>query len=207
MIVYRRAQGWAVDAGKEADEAIRLACAALDADSGDPEVLRISGFTLAYVGGDNRAGLLLVERSLSLNPNSAPAWNASGHIRGWLQDPETAIEHLERAIRLSPFDPLLATFYGGLAMAHFQAKRYAIAAEWADKAIMIGPKFLPAHRWLVASLARLDRLDEARAAARRMIALDPDVTLTTLQRRLRSFSADLLSDYLDGLRKAGLPEE
>ncbi len=180
--------------------------AALDADSDDPEVLHMAGFTLAYVGGDNQSGSLLIGRSLSINPNSAQAWSASGHIRGWVRDPDTAIEHFERAIRLSPFDPLLSTFYGGIAMAHFEAERYAATVEWADKAVRIGPKFLPAYRWLAAGLARLDRLDEARAAARRLMALDPGGTLAGLRRRLSSFNTGLLDDYLDGLRKAGLPE-
>jgi adenylate cyclase len=203
---YRAAQGWAADPNEEADEAVRLAHAALDADSGDPEVLHLAGFTLAYVGGDNQSGSLLIGRSLSINPNSAEAWSASGHIRGWMSDPDTAVEHFERAIRLSPFDPLLSTFYGGIAMAHFGAKRYGAAVEWADKAVRIGPRFLPAYRWLAAGLARLDRLEEARAAARRVMVLDPSGTLAKLRKNRCSFNTALLDDYLDGLRKAGLPE-
>src|SRR6266851_6564344 len=74
---YRGAQGWAADPNGEADEAVRLAHAALDADSDDPEVLHMAGFTLAYVGGDNQSGSLLIGRSLSINPNSAQAWSAS----------------------------------------------------------------------------------------------------------------------------------
>jgi adenylate cyclase len=203
---YRGAQGWAADPNEEANEAVRLAHAALDADSDDPEVLHLAGFTLAYVGGDNQSGSLLIGRSLSINPNSAEAWSASGHIRGWMSDPETAVEHFERAIRLSPFDPMLSTFYGGIAMAHFEAKRYASAVEWADKAVRIGPKFLPAYRWLAAGLARLDRLEEARAVARRVMAFDPSGTLAKLRRSRSSFNTGLLDDYLDGLSKAGLPE-
>jgi TolB-like protein/class 3 adenylate cyclase len=204
---YRIAQGWAADLNEEVNEAVRLAHAALDADSDDPEVLHMAGFTLAYVGGDNQSGTLLIERSLSINPNAAQAWSASGHIRGWVRDSDAAIAHFERAIRLSPFDPMLSTFYGGIAMAHFEAKRYAAAVEWADKAVRIGPKFLPAYRWLAAGLARLDRLEEAHAAVQRLMALDPGGTLAGLRRRLRSFNAGLLDDYLDGLRKAGLPKE
>jgi TolB-like protein/class 3 adenylate cyclase len=203
---YRGAQGWVADPNEEADEAVRLAHTALDADSDDPEVLHMAGFTLAYVGGDNQSGSLLIGRSLSINPNSAQAWSASGHVRGWMRDPDTAVEHFERAIRLSPFDPLLSTFYGGIAMAHFEAKRYGAAVEWADKGVRIGPKFLPAYRWLAAGLARLDRLEEARATARRLMVLDPSGTLAGLRRRRSSFNTDLLDDYLDGLRKAGLPE-
>jgi adenylate cyclase len=203
---YRRAQGWAVDLKKEAQEALQLAQAALDADSYDAEVLHMSGFTLAYVGGENETGALLLGRSLSINPNSALAWSASGHIKGWLGEPEVAIEHFTRAIRLSPFDPMLSTFYGGIAMAHFVAKRYASAVEWADKAVRIGPKFQPAYRWLAAGLAKMNATEQARTVIQRAMALDCRVTLTELRKRLPSFSSSLLEDYLDGLRKAGIPE-
>jgi TolB-like protein/Tfp pilus assembly protein PilF len=203
---YRRAHGWVFDLKKEAQEALQLAQAALDADSYDAEVLHMSGFTLAYVGGDNETGALLLGRSLSINPNSALAWSASGHIKGWLGEPEVAIEHFTRAIRLSPFDPMLSTFYGGIAMAHFVAKHYASAVEWADKAVRIGPKFQPAYRWLAAGLAKMNATEEARAVIQRAMALDSRVTLTELQKRLPSFSRSLLDDYLDGLRKAGIPE-
>ena len=204
---YRRAQGWAIDLTTEAQEAVQWAQSALDADGDDPEVLHMAGFVLAYVGGDNETGSLLLERSLSINPNSAAAWSASGHIKGWLGEPEAAVDHFSRAIRLSPLDPMLSTFYGGIAMAHFSAKRYASAVEWADKAVRIGPKFQPAYRWLAAGLAQMDALEQARTVIRRSLAMDPRVTLAELRKRLPSFNSSLLEDYLDGLRKAGMPEE
>jgi adenylate cyclase len=203
---YRRSHGWAKDLKKETREALQLAQAALDADSYDAEVLHMSGFTLAYVGGDNETGALLLDRALSINPNSALAWSASGHIRGWLGEPEVAIEHFTRAIRLSPLDPMLSTFYGGIAMAHFAAKRYASTVEWADKAVRIGPKFQPAYRWLAAGLAQLNAVEQAQAVIRRSLVLDTRITLAELRKRLPSFSSSLLNDYIDGLRKAGIPE-
>jgi adenylate cyclase len=155
---YRRALGWASDLKKDAQEALHLAQVALDTGSDDAEVLHMSGFTLAYVGGDNATGALLLGRSLSINSNSAQAWSASGHIRG--RD-----RAFTRAIRLSPLDPMLSTFYGGIAMAYFAAKRYAASVEWADKAVRIGPKFLPAYRWLAAGLAQMDAVEQARGSA------------------------------------------
>ena len=35
-----------------------------------------------------------------------------------------AIEHGEEAIRLSPLDPMMALFLGGIAVAHYTAGRY-----------------------------------------------------------------------------------
>ena len=47
----------------------------------------------------------LLDRGLALNPNLAFAWHFSALTKAWLGQPEIAIEHAARAIRLSPQDP------------------------------------------------------------------------------------------------------
>src|SRR5262249_54251440 len=54
--------------------------------------------------------LALVDRALSLDPNLATAGYASGTVRAFRGgEPDVAIEHLRRAMRLSPRDPLMFT--------------------------------------------------------------------------------------------------
>ena len=48
--------------------------------------------------GDTEYGLSLIERSLILNPNSANAWMASGSVRAYLGETDTAIAHLAGAL-------------------------------------------------------------------------------------------------------------
>src|SRR5262249_28509721 len=77
-------------------------------------------------GSANSAGLRwehataasMIERALALNPNSANAWMASGWLSCYRNQPEAAIGAFERAMRLSPFDPLGFSATGGLALAH-----------------------------------------------------------------------------------------
>ena len=66
------------------------------------------------------------------------------------------------------------------------------------------------HLWLAAALARLDRLEEARDAARAGLELNQGFTIA----RLRSSAFSDNPVYLagrervyEGMRKAGLPEE
>ena len=47
----------------------------------------------------------MIDRALLLNPNLAVAWNASGWVRTFLGETDVAIEHLSRAMQLSPLDP------------------------------------------------------------------------------------------------------
>jgi hypothetical protein len=65
---------------------------------------------------------------------------------------------------------------------------------------------------LGAALAQLGRLDEARSAVKAGVALNPSFTLSSARALWTAFSNDptylsQIDPTLDGLRKAGLPEE
>ena len=68
------------------------------------------------------------DRSFALSSSSALALGFSSIVHAWKGDDATAVDHATRAIRLSPFDPLLYVPYIGLAYAHFAAGRFEEAA-------------------------------------------------------------------------------
>jgi hypothetical protein len=74
------------------------------------------------------------------------------------------------------------------------------------EAIRRYPKFLAPRRHLIASLAQLGRNDEVRAEAVAYLALDPGFRIGDLVPMLPYRDPATLAHYLDGLRKAGLPE-
>ena len=185
---------------------IDLARAALKADSIDPYVLWQAGLTAAFVEGDFDAAVLYIDRSLSLNSNSTRAWMASGMVRCCIGDPETAIEHANRAIRLSPFDMAMWVAHGVLAIAHMQLADYEEAAAWARKSVRQHRYNLPAYHSLGASQAQLGRIDDARRTIESLLELDPALTLTRLEQIYPVAGYRNLDGYLEGLRKAGLPE-
>jgi Flp pilus assembly protein TadD len=85
---------------------------------------------------------------------------------------ELATERAHRAIRLSPFDPLNVRAYDALAIAHFQLGRFADALIAARRAIDLAPEFSVPHAHIAAALVRLGRVEEAKAAARQLLALN-----------------------------------
>ena len=74
-------------------------------------------------------------QALLLNPNLARAWHLSGWVRVGLGEPEVAIEHLARAMRLSPLDFRFHNMQSATAFAHLHAGRYHEATERAEKAL------------------------------------------------------------------------
>jgi len=187
-------------------ESIRLTNAALEADDADPYVLWQAGLTAGLLENDIDAATALVDRSLAINPNSVRAWAASSMLRNISADTSTAIEHAERAMRLSPLDTSMWVLYGVLAIAHMQEQRYEDARSWARKSVRQHRYNLPAYHVLAASCAHCERLDEAREAIRELLELVPDLTITRLQEIYPVANYKNLDSFLDGLRRAGLPE-
>jgi adenylate cyclase len=189
-------------------ESVRLARHGVTVGKDDPEALRMAAFVLMVRAGEHAAAASAAERALALNPNSAHGWMASGLASCFRNQPDAAIEALQRALRLSPFDPESPGIKSGLAAAHLIAGRYEEALAWADRSLHEQPHFRPSLRLKVALLAHLGRIEEARDCLRGLLELQPDLTIAWYrQYGARFLPPEILTIALEGFRKAGLPEE
>jgi TolB-like protein/DNA-binding SARP family transcriptional activator len=203
----RKTNGWIADRETEIAEAARLARQAVELDKDDAVALTWGGFALAYVVRELDSGVAFIDRALILNPNLAAAWIASGWVRTWLGKPDLAIEHLARAMRLSPLDPLTNRTRTATANAHFFAGRYDEAASWAAMALREWPDFQTALRIAAASNALAGRLEGAKNARERLQKLDPALRISNLEDELGPYDRpEDIAAYVEGLRAAGLPD-
>src|SRR3712207_437970 len=147
----------------------------------------------------------MLDRALSLDPNSAWAWNRSGWLHNYQDDPEVAIQHFERSLRLSPFDPLAFNCDVGIGCAHFIAKRYEQAALWQERALVVKPTACWIHRTLAPAYALAGDLDRARESANNLRGAYPEITISDIGHAL-AFSREVIKRFAEGLRLAGLPE-
>jgi tetratricopeptide (TPR) repeat protein len=204
--VWRKINAWTTDPAREIAETRRLAERAAELGRDDAVALSFAGWALAYIVGDLKAAVVLIDRALVLNPNLAAAWTASGWARAFLGKTDTAIEHLARAMRINPLDPLIFSMQGPTALAHLLAGRYDAACYWSEKAVQEQPNFLAGLRMVAISYAFAERLEEAREAIARARQLDPELRISNLKDRIGPFRPEDLAKYVEGLRKAGLPE-
>src|SRR3546814_511622 len=131
---WRKINGWMTDHAQEVAEGARLAHRAVELGRDDAVALTRSGHALGHLVGDLDGGIALLDRALMLDPNLAAAWFLGGFLRVWHGEPDGAIEHFERAIRLSPLDPEMYRMQAGMAVAHLFAGRFDTASSWAEKA-------------------------------------------------------------------------
>ena len=129
-----------------------------------------------------------------------------GHIHALRNQPEAAIEAVERARRLSPFDPYTFRCAFVIATAHLASRRFEQAIEWADRALHDQPRMVPPMRLKVVALAHLGRLDEVRAELSRLLAINPKLTIAGFREYAHFAAPEVLELYVTGLRLAGLPE-
>jgi adenylate cyclase len=203
----QRVQGWGALSDQDVAEAVRLAQQALEAVRDDPDTMWRAAHPLFILAGEAATGEAILDRALTLNPNGASAWMVSGWIHALRNEPEAAIEACERALRLSPLDPLQYMNACGFAMAHLVARRFEQAIEWADRTLRDQPRVITAIRIKIVANAHLGLIDEARAELARMLALNPKFTIAAMRALLTPFSApEFLDIYITGLRLAGLPE-
>jgi adenylate cyclase len=201
-------QGWGPLAADDIEAAIGLARQALDAARDDPDTLWRAALALFFLAGEAPRVEAVLNRALTLNPNAADAWQAKGWVDALNMRPEAAIEAFDRALRLSPFDPLAYFFAAGVAAAHLAARRFEQAIEWADRSLYNQPRVATARRVKIIALAHLGRLVEARAELGRLLAIDPRLTLSWYRAFLTpSCAPEFVELMITGLRLAGLPEE
>ena len=156
--------------------------------------------------GDIAAATSDYEEAIGINPSNALARSLLGSSLSRSGKAEAAIEHLEFAIRLSPSDPSIASFYARLTAAYFYLERYETAVEWGQKSVQKNVAWTGRVPY-VSALGHLGRAEEARAACEDLQRLEPSTTVDFVQQRVLMPHQPYMDLLLDGLRKAGMPEE
>jgi tetratricopeptide (TPR) repeat protein len=170
--------------------------------------LNARAFALSLQGRADLA-LEMIERQLALNRNDAAAWFRLSYVYATLGRAEDAIKAGHEAIRLSPRDANLCGFYIVIAAAHLHLGHDAQALEWARKSALERPDFSVAHSWIASAAANAGDFRTAHAALTEFRRLQPDYTVNSF--RAENLCANPLcrsqrERYLEGLKKAGLPE-
>jgi len=203
---WRKMNGWMIDRVQETAEADRLARRAVELGKDDAVALARGGHVIGFLVGDLDSGIAFIDRALVLNPNLVTAWYLSGFLHAYHGEPDVAIEHLERAMRLSPLDPTLYHMWVGTGFAHLLAGRFDAATSWAEKAFRNEPSYLPGAAVTAASHALAGRIKDARHAMERLRQIDPALRVSNLKSWWPIRHPEDYATWADGLRKAGLPE-
>jgi len=151
---------------------------------------------------DRAACLAAWDRVFALNPNYCD-WRY-GQCLVLFGKPEEGLAALRRYMRLDPFFPPQALMTEGLA--HFVQRRYEEALPPFREMVDRAPNFRNGRMLLAAAYGHLGKTHDAGPHIAALLRIEPDCTLKKLSGQRYLQSAEDVLHYLDGLRKAGLPE-
>jgi adenylate cyclase len=198
--------GWTQDAEASLDAGMKLAQKALALDDKDPMAYFAVG-RIHMMRGRHDDSIAALNTSVELNPSFAQSHHGLGMALTLAGRLDEAKDSLEMAERLSPRDPILWASTVVHALACVLSGDHEDALHWARKTIQ-NPRskgYWP-HSVHAAALAHLGRVDEAREAVAAALEAKADLTLSYLAKTLPTKDPGGLDPYLEGLRKAGLPE-
>jgi TolB-like protein/Tfp pilus assembly protein PilF len=156
---------------------------------------------------DYQGAIAELESAVELNPNLAVVYCGLGDSLAYEGRFLEAFPYFEKAIELSPHDPQRWAYYSYRALAHLLAGEFELAIEWAQKAIRVpNSHYWPlAHR--VSALGILQRTEDLPAAVAELLQRKPGFTCSYARERLFYVKdPGHLERYIDGLRRAGIPE-
>lgn len=192
---------------EKAQAALPLAQDVLDSVTDDASSLAYVGHYVAYIGKEPRKGLTALQQASALNPNSATIAMLLGWVHNYLNENDAAIEHLQRALRLSPLHPQVGVVTAGIGNAMFQKGAFDEALKHYEVSLAQFPEFATAHMGLMAIHWKLGDLEKSAQMAEFFRRKVPDMTVATFVRTRPQDNEIYRDTMIAAFRANGFPED
>jgi adenylate cyclase len=197
---------WSEVEENDRKDGLAMARRAIEVDPEDATTLRMVANVIAILSRDHETARGHIDKSLKYDPNSPFGWACRGWINVWDENPEDAKQDFEKALRLSPLDPWAFHFANGMTFALVGLGEYEAALPWARQAARDMPGWIATQRGLALTHGHLGNTEEAAEAAKRILEIDPDFTISRFEKSSPFIGGPVQQRLFDGLRKAGVPE-
>ena len=193
---------WSASPSLSLERGLQSAQRAANANGNDPHALWAIGSAHLWLRRFDEAERQL-EKATLLNPNFSLAHVILGLVRHYAGKSEESLECFDRAISLDPYADVFLHFQ---AQAYFQLGKYERTIEVLRRRISRNPDTDISRALLAASYGYLDRAQEARAEWCELLRINPGYSLEHRRRVLPYKNPQDFEHFVEGLRRAGLPE-
>jgi len=203
--IMRVALGASENPGADGTAASACAERALACDADDALALAVDALVAAWSRQDLDAAERRLTQALAANPSEALAWLHSAITHAWRGRGGEAVQCADRALSLSPLDPMIYYFHSLASTANLVGGCYERAIELATRSLRENRLHTPTLRTLAVALVLSGRIEEARETVRRLRELEPGLTVGTFRARYPGRDAPQFEKFAAALRTAGLP--
>ena len=194
--------GWSTAAEDKPAAQMELLAKAIAINPGYAFAYYVKG-TVLWLTKEYPEALAAAETEVALDPNSAYGYSAMGRAEALLGRCEQSIAHTKQAFALSPRDPYSGVWYLHLGYAEFCRDRLDAAIEQLKRAVYSGFPTYITYAFLAGAEAAKGNDAEAKSALAEARRLNPQLTIKWFAENV-TWAEPII---IDGLRKAGLPEE
>jgi adenylate cyclase len=183
--------------------AVELTQKAIALDDSYADAHGFLGFLYTMLRNHDKA-IMEAQKGVALDPNGSRSHYYLGFSLRYAGRFEEAAQAIEKAIRLNPFPPVI--YFRSACMAYIGAGRYEEAIAAAKKSVTLSPDDFLGHISLAAAYSLAGQEKEARSTAEEVLRINPKFSLDYQSKILPFKNKTDLEQFIDALRKAGLPE-
>jgi class 3 adenylate cyclase/tetratricopeptide (TPR) repeat protein len=204
--VLRVTRGLVQDLSGESARALEQTRRAIESSPDCSLALAMEGFVYCHMLRDLDGADLRLDQALAVNPNDSLAWLFKCVVQGFRGEGNAAMASAERAIALSPLDPMRHYYDALAASAAVAAGRPQRAIELATRSLRVNRNHLPTLRAL--AVAQVESGDAASAlqTGQRIMELEPAFTIRDYIARGPKGAEATRQRYAKGLSAAGIPQ-
>ena len=199
--------GWSVDPAESVKKAMDLAEKAVALDETQIAAHKLME-TIYLMQGEHDKAIIEGERAVALGPNDAENYAFFAQTLCYAGRFDDAIEHIKRAMRLSPYYPAWYLMYlaDSYTMVGLYEESIAVNKKLLDRARKDEfPVYVP-HLGLAANYILLGQEEKGRTHAAEALKANPSYSLEALQMRNPYKNPADMDRFVESLRKAGIPE-
>jgi adenylate cyclase len=206
----RVSAGWSDDPAGDLERAQKTADAALALRPHDAWAHMAKAWIFEHKH-EYRSAIAEAEAAIGDDPNNANAIAYAGFWKMYLGRSEEGVAAIERALRLSPHDFQEPIWQLHLCYLHNQLAQWDQSIEWCEKALANNVREREsALAGLAAAYAFADHDKEAKETVAELRNIDPNLTVKKVEGASVSDDPTYRAQsarVIEGLRKAGLPEQ
>ncbi len=201
--IYDYLNGWSDNAQQVLKNAHLYADKGLLVDDSFSQVHFAKGLAYTF-SGEYQKAIIEVEKSLALNPNFADGYGLLATALNYGGKPIQAEVAMLKAMRLnSGYPGVYMVIYGEIL---FNQYKYKEAIKIFEAVLDRNPEYVEARRWLAATLAIEEQLDEANWQVELLRASGSNTSIKRIEASLPFKDPEQAKYFIEGLRKAGFTQ-